>query len=59
MESWREQARVDRTAFAAAGKHGFLMVWPQEKHGGMAAWVAGEGVLGWEYAKAKQTPSHH
>ena len=35
MESWREQGRVDRSAFTAAGKHGFLMVWPQEKHGGM------------------------
>ena len=27
--------RVDREAFRAAGKHGFLMVWPEEKHGGM------------------------
>lgn len=35
MERWREQGRVDREAFSAAGKHGFLMVWPQEKHGGM------------------------
>ncbi len=35
MEGWREQGRVDREAFSAAGKHGFLMVWPQEKHGGM------------------------
>lgn len=35
MEDWREQGRVDRSAFTAAGKHGFLMVWPQEKHGGM------------------------
>ena len=35
METWREQGMVDREAFAAAGKHGFLMVWPDEKHGGM------------------------
>ena len=35
MEAWREQGRVDREAFTAAGKHGFLMVWPPEKHGGM------------------------
>lgn len=35
MEAWRDQGRVDREAFLAAGKHGFLMVWPEEKHGGM------------------------
>jgi alkylation response protein AidB-like acyl-CoA dehydrogenase len=35
MEAWREQGRVGREAFTAAGKHGFLMVWPSEKHGGM------------------------
>ncbi len=35
MEAWREQGRVDREAFTAAGKQGFLMVWPEEKHGGM------------------------
>ena len=35
MEAWREQGRVYREAFTAAGKHGFLMVWPSEKHGGM------------------------
>ncbi len=35
MERWRDQGIVDREAFVAAGKHGFLMVWPAEKHGGM------------------------
>ena len=35
MEDWRDQGRVDRSAFEAAGKHGFLMVWPDEEHGGM------------------------
>ena len=40
MEAWREQGRVDREAFTAAGKHGFLMVWPPEKHGGMGDTVS-------------------
>ncbi len=35
MEGWREQGRVGREAFTAAGRQGFLMVWPNEKHGGM------------------------
>ena len=35
MESWREAGIVDRAAFRSAGEQGFLMVWPQEKYGGM------------------------
>jgi alkylation response protein AidB-like acyl-CoA dehydrogenase len=35
MESWREAGIVDRAAFRRAGEQGFLMVWPDEKYGGM------------------------
>jgi alkylation response protein AidB-like acyl-CoA dehydrogenase len=35
MESWREAGIVDRAAFRRAGEQGFLMVWPEEKYGGM------------------------
>ena len=35
MESWREAGIVDREAFRRAGERGFLMVWPEEKYGGM------------------------
>jgi alkylation response protein AidB-like acyl-CoA dehydrogenase len=35
MESWREAGIVDRGAFQKAGEQGFLMVWPDEKYGGM------------------------
>lgn len=35
MESWREAGIVDREAFRRAGEQGFLMVWPDEKYGGM------------------------
>ncbi|MFT4518194.1 MAG: alkylation response protein AidB-like acyl-CoA dehydrogenase [Halioglobus sp.] len=35
MESWREAGIVDREAFRKAGEQGFLMVWPDEKYGGM------------------------
>ncbi|MDP5070681.1 MAG: acyl-CoA dehydrogenase family protein, partial [Congregibacter sp.] len=35
MESWREAGIVDREAFRKAGERGFLMVWPDEKYGGM------------------------
>jgi len=35
MESWREAGIVDRSAFARAGALGFLMVWPEERYGGM------------------------
>ncbi|MCC6707105.1 MAG: acyl-CoA dehydrogenase family protein [Gammaproteobacteria bacterium] len=35
MERWREQRIVDREAFLKAGAEGYLMVWPDEKYGGM------------------------
>ena len=35
MECWREAGIVDRAAFRRAGEQGFLMVWPDEKYGGM------------------------
>lgn len=35
MESWREAGIVDREAFRKAGEQGFLMVWPEERYGGM------------------------
>jgi alkylation response protein AidB-like acyl-CoA dehydrogenase len=35
MEAWREAGIVDREAFVKAGEQGFLMVWPDEKYGGM------------------------
>lgn len=35
MEEWRRAGIVDREAFKRAGEQGFLMVWPDEKYGGM------------------------
>ena len=35
MEAWRDAGIVDRDAFRKAGEQGFLMVWPEEKYGGM------------------------
>lgn len=35
MEEWRDAGIVDRSAFKKAGDKGFLMVWPDEKYGGM------------------------
>jgi acyl-CoA dehydrogenase len=35
MEAWREAGIVDRDAFRKAGEQGFLMVWPDEKYGGL------------------------
>jgi alkylation response protein AidB-like acyl-CoA dehydrogenase len=35
MEAWREAGIVDKTAFRKAGEQGFLMIWPDEKYGGM------------------------
>lgn len=35
MEEWREAGIVDRSAFRKAGDQGFLMIWPDEKYGGM------------------------
>ena len=35
MEEWRAAGIVDRSAFKKAGDQGFLMIWPDEKYGGM------------------------
>ncbi len=35
MEKWREQGRVDPSAFRKAGEQGLLMIWPDEKYGGI------------------------
>src|SRR6478735_8110917 len=35
MEEWRDAGIVDRSAFKKAGDIGFLMIWPEEKYGGM------------------------
>ena len=35
MEQWRDQGRVDPSAFRKAGEQGLLMVWPDEKYGGI------------------------
>ncbi len=35
MEGWREAGIVDKQAFRKAGEQGFLMIWPDEKYGGM------------------------
>lgn len=35
MDAWREAGIVDRIAFQKAGEMGFLMIWPDEKYGGM------------------------
>jgi alkylation response protein AidB-like acyl-CoA dehydrogenase len=35
MEGWREAGIVDREAFRKAGEQGFLMIWPEEKYGGL------------------------
>ena len=35
MEDWREAGIVDRKAFKQAGDLGFLMIWPDEKYGGL------------------------
>ena len=35
VERWREQGIVDREAYTKAGEQGFLMIWPEEKYGGM------------------------
>ena len=35
MPEWREAGIVDRSAFAKAGERGMLMIWPDEKYGGM------------------------
>ena len=35
MEDWRAAGIVDREAFRKAGEQGFLMIWPDEKYGGL------------------------
>lgn len=35
MPKWREEGIVDRSAFRKAGELGFLMIWPDEKYGGL------------------------
>lgn len=35
MPTWQEQGIVDRAAFEKAGEQGFLMIWPDEKYGGL------------------------
>lgn len=35
VERFREQGIVDADIFKKAGEHGYLMVWPDEKYGGM------------------------
>ena len=35
MEGFREAGIVDREIFKKAGDQGFLMIWPDEKYGGM------------------------
>ena len=35
MNDWREAGIVDRSAFRKAGEQGMLMIWPDEKYGGL------------------------
>src|SRR5690349_23846101 len=35
MEEWRTAGIVDRSAFRKAGDQGMLMIWPDEKYGGL------------------------
>lgn len=35
MDEWRAAGIVDRSAFSKAGEQGFLMIWPDEKYGGL------------------------
>ena len=35
MPGWHEAGIVDREAFRKAGENGFLMIWPDEKYGGL------------------------
>jgi acyl-CoA dehydrogenase len=35
MAEWREAGIVDRSAFRKAGERGMLMIWPDEKYGGL------------------------
>ncbi|MEP1144218.1 MAG: acyl-CoA dehydrogenase family protein [Henriciella sp.] len=35
MDEWRSAGIVDRSAFRKAGEQGMLMIWPDEKYGGL------------------------
>ncbi len=35
INDWRKAGIVDRSAFRKAGEQGFLMIWPDEKYGGL------------------------
>ena len=35
MDEWRTAGIVDRSAFKKAGDAGMLMIWPEEKYGGL------------------------
>jgi acyl-CoA dehydrogenase len=35
MDDWRKAGIVDRSAFRKAGERGMLMIWPDEKYGGL------------------------
>lgn len=35
MAAWKKAGIVDRKAFEKAGEQGFLMIWPEEKYGGL------------------------
>ena len=37
MDAWREAGIVDRSAYRKAGDQGMLMVWPDERHGGLGS----------------------
>lgn len=38
MPQWREDGIVPRAIFAKAGERGMLMIWPDEKYGGLGEW---------------------
>ncbi len=35
MQKWRAEGIIDRMAFRKAGELGYLMIWPEEKYGGL------------------------
>ena len=50
MGGWREAGIVDRDAFLKAGEQGFLMIWPEEKYGGL-----GDGDFRFEQITIEET----
>ena len=42
MPRFREEGIVDREIFRKAGEQGFLMIWPDEKYGGMGGYFTHE-----------------